>query len=157
MKKKDTGPLSIFGIRIKTLFVLLIFIALLLIVINRSEMDSLLQTTGIKNNPAPVATESNNPSDRENHLVVDEEMLSKAMKEVQVKKLTELESQDSTMPTDRFFYVVELHSGGDLEGTDLTIEADHVVLVSEGGTQTRLKRTAVKDIHRFKLPPTKEK
>ena len=60
------------------------------------------------------------------------------------------------MPTDRFFYVVELISGGDLEGTELTIEPDHVILVSEGGTETTIDRTMVRKIHRFKLPPSSD-
>lgn len=158
MKKDESGPWALFGIRVKTIVIFIIFITLLLVAINRSEIKTLLQMTGIGESPTPSATiDSAIDSESENHIVVDQEMLQEAMKNVQVEKLSELESGDQTIPTDRFFYIVELQSGGDLEGIDLTIEADHVTLISDGGTETKIKRTAVKEIKRFKLPPSKEK
>ena len=156
MKKEESAPLSIFGIRIKTIILLLLFLVLLLVVVNRSEIESLVSTAGVVlQQEADVSQETDRQAE-DNHIVVDQEMLSKAMQEVQVEKLTKLESQDSSIPTDRFFYVVELVSGGDLEGVDLTIEPDHLTLVSEGGTETTIKRTMVRKIHRFKLPPSSE-
>ena len=131
--------------------------ALLLIVINRSEIDSLLQMTGINRSLSPPAgIESVDKAQSSGDIVVDRQMLEGAMQSVQLEKLAELESRDPTTPTNRFFYIVELHSGGDLEGVDLTIEPDQVTLVSAGGTETTIARTAIKDIKRFKLPPLKE-
>lgn len=154
MKKEESAPLALFGIRIKTLITLLLFIAIVLAAVNRNELASLL--TSLKNaaqQETDISLEKANKTE-ENHLIVDQEMLSKAMQEVQVQKVMEFEAGDSTIPTDRFFYVVELVSGGDLEGIELTIEPDAVILVSEGGTETTIERTMVSKIHRFKLPPS---
>ena len=157
MKGDDSGPRALFGIRIKTIIIVTACSALLLIAINRSEIDSLLQMTGLDKTLMPPA--GINPitdSEKSGDIVVDQQMLEEAMQSVQLEKLAELESRDSTIPTNRFFYIVELHSGGDLEGVDLTIEPDLVILVSEGGTETAIARTAIKDIKRFKLPPLEE-
>ena len=155
MNSEDSPPRSIFGIRIKTILVLVLFSIIVLAAVNRSELESLLKSIPIGEQQQNGADGINENADS-NHLVVDQEMLARAMQEVQVDKLTELESGDSTIPTDRFFYVVELVSGGDLEGTELTIEPDQVTLVSEGGTKTTIERTMVSKIHRFKLPPSSE-
>ena len=154
--KKESAPLGIFGIRIKTIIILILFLGLLLVAVNRSEIESLLSTSAVVLQQADNVSQETDGKADENHIVVDQEMLSKAMQEVQVETLTKLESRDSTIPTDRFFYVIELVSGGDLEGVDLTIEADHLTLVSEGGTETTIDRTMVRKIHRFKLPPSSE-
>ncbi len=157
MNRDDSRPLAVFGIRIKTIVVLAVFGALLLVAVNRSEIESLLRPSGIVQQQTDSSTEkAENRSPEQTHLIVDQEMLSKAMREVQVEKLAELESKDSSVPTDRFFYVVELTSGGDLEGVDLTIEPDQVILVSEGGTKTTIDANSVKKIHRYKLPPSKQ-
>ena len=155
MYNEDSPPRSIFGVRIKTILVLVLFSVIVLAAVNRSELESLLKSIPIGEHQQNVADGTNENADGD-HLVVDQEMLARAMQEVQVEKLTELESGDSAIPTDRFFYVVELVSGGDLEGTELTIEPDRVTLVSEGGTKTTIERTMVSKIHRFKLPPSSE-
>ena len=122
----------------------------LLAIVNVSEIASFFKDANKFGQPGfdhPVHEE-------EKEIVVNEEMLSKAIREVQRAKLEQMEDGDGSTPTDRFFYVVELASGGDLEGVDLTIEADHVILVSEGGTRTTIKRTDVTDIQRYKLAPS---
>ena len=156
MKNEHSPPRSIFGIRIKTIVVLTLFSSVVLVAVNRSEIESLLKRLPIGEQQRSEVADGMDESTNSNHLVVDQEMLARAMQEVQVEKLTELESGDSTIPTDRFFYVVELVSGGDLEGVELTIEPDYVTLVSEGGTKTTIERTMVSKIHRFKLPPSSE-
>lgn len=157
MKEDDSGPRVLFGIRIRTLFIFIVCAALVLIVINRSEIDSLMEKTGLDKSLAPApGIESGTGTNNSGDIVVDQRMLEEAMLNVQVERLAELESRDATIPTNRFFYIVELHSGGDLEGTELTIEPDQVTLVSEGGTETTIERTAIKDIKRFTLPPLEE-
>jgi hypothetical protein len=156
MHSEDSRPRSIFGIRIKTILILVMFSTIVLAAVNRSEIESLLKSLPIDEIQKSEVTDGIKENAENNHLVVDQEMLARAMQEVQVEKLTELESGDSTIPTDRFFYVVELASGGDLEGIELTIEPDYVILVSEGGTKTTIERTMVSKIHRFKLPPSSE-
>lgn len=156
MHSEDPRPRSIFGIRIKTILILVMFSTIVLAAVNRSEIESLLKSLPIDEIQKSEVADGIKENAESNHLVVDQEMLSRAMQEVQVEKLTELESGDSTIPTDRFFYVVELASGGDLEGIELTIEPDYVILVSEGGTKTTIERTMVSKIHRFKLPPSSE-
>lgn len=151
MPTKRTGPAAIFGIRIKSILVFAVFLATLLAVINREEILSLI-------NPDNSTEQTNSDQAKqvgeEQDFVIDQEMLSNAMKEVKADKLAELESDDGAIPTDRFFYIVELVSGGDLEGIDLTIEPDHVILISQGGTSTTIKRTEITNIQRHKLPPS---
>jgi len=147
MARKDPGPAAIFGIRIKTLVIVLVFLAALLLAMNRSEIVSLFNADTFIRQQEPT------PGSAPREIVVDEKMLSAAMQEVQAQKLAEMEAGDGSIPTDRFFFIVELVSGGDLEGVELTIEPDHVILVSEGGTSTTIKRTDVQEIHRHKLPP----
>ena len=154
MRKKRTGPAAIFGIRIKSILVGIIFLAALLAVINREELRSLFDSDNFVETTSPEKT---GQSADQRDIVVDQQMLSDAVQQVQTEKLAELESNSSAIPTDRFFYIVELVSGGDLEGVDLTIEPDQVILISEGGTSTTINRTDVKDIQRYKLPPSPKK
>ena len=154
MYEEESPPLTIFGVRLKTILVLAVISLIVLVAVNRSEIESLLRRVPIGEQQNTELKGENDDKSDGNHLVVDQEMLARAMQEVQVKKLSELESGDSLIPTDRFFYVVELVSGGDLEGIELTIDPDYVTLVSEGGTKTTIERTMVSKIHRFKLPPS---
>lgn len=156
MKNSESPSHSIFGIRVKSIVVVLLFLTILLVVVNRSEIESLWQATSLEKVKESVPAIKNTVQPDTPHLEVDQDMLSKAMQEVQVEKLSQIESQNSSIPTDRFFYVVELVSGGDLEGIDLVIEPDQVILVSEGGTKTTLSRSAINKIHRYKLPPSQE-
>ena len=154
MHGEDSPPITIFGIKVKAILIVVVIGAIVLVAVNRSEIESLLQRlTGADRQQTEKAGGTDGET-QEHHLVVDQEMLTRAMQEVQVENLKEIESGDSSIPTDRFFFVVELVSGGDLEGIDLTIEPDSVTLVSEGGTETTIPRTSVRKIHRFKLPPS---
>jgi hypothetical protein len=144
-----------FGVRIKTIVILLIFSALLLVAVNRSEIESLLQMTGIdKSIHSPSSPASTDQQSRKNDIVVDQKMLEEAIQEVQLEQLNRIESEEAATPTDRFFYIVELHGGSDLEGVELIVEPDYVTIVSNGGTQTTIEREMVREIKRFKLPPS---
>ncbi len=156
MHGEDSPPITIFGIKIKAILMVLLIGAIVLVAVNRSEIESLLQRRPSAERAQTDQAGGTDGEAEERHLVVDQEMLTRAMQEVQVEKLNEIESGDSSVPTDRFFFVVELVSGGDLEGIDLTIEPDSVTLVSEGGTETTIPRTSVRKINRFKLPPALE-
>lgn len=157
MKKDESGPRSVFGIRVKTVAIFLIFSAVLLVAINHSEIESLLDKSGIdKSLSLPGRTDSIDQQKQENHIVVDQKMLDEAIKEVQLEQLSKIESGDGATPTDRFFYIIELHGGSDLEGVDLVIDPDYVSIVSEGGTKTTIARTTVKEIKRFRLPPSQD-
>jgi len=157
MKQDETGPRTIFGVRIKTIVILLVFSGLLLIAVNRTEIESLLQKTGIdKSLELSSTADSTAPQSQGNDIVVDQKMLEEAMREVQVERLSRIESGSTATVTDRFFYIVELHGGSDLEGIDLVIEPDYVTIVSKGGTETTIERTMVKEIKRFKLPPSQD-
>ena len=154
MHGEDSPPITIFGIRLKAILVAVLIGTIVLVAVNRSEIESLLQRLPGAEWVQIDQAGGTNGNAEERHLVVDQEMLARAMQEAQVEKLNEIESGDSSIPTDKFFFVVELVSGGDLEGTDLTIEPDSVTLVSGGGTETTIPRTWVRKIHRFKLPPS---
>lgn len=150
MPRDSSGPAAVFGIRIKSIIIVIVFSAVLLVAVNWSEITSHFND----DNVIRQAMEQAEQNTEKQHIIVDEEMLSNAIREVQNEKLAELETSNGSIPTDRFFYVVELISGGDLDGVDLTIEPDQVVLLSEGGTRTTIKRTDVQKVHRYKLPPT---
>jgi hypothetical protein len=152
MDEQYSAPLSIFGIKLKAIIIFLLFLILLFFAVDRSDIENLLQTTGIKESePAPASA-----PEHTNDVVVDQEMLAKAMQDVQIEKLAQLENGESSVPTDRFFYIIELDSGSSLEAVDITVEPDYVIMLSQGGTQTTIKRTSVTKIHRIKLPPSKK-
>ena len=155
MHGDDPRPYSIFGIRIKAIVIVALIGTIVLAAVNRSEIEALLQSLSIVDRQKADRKEATDAETEENHLIVDQEMLTRAMQEVQVEKLGQIESGDPSIPTDRFFYVIELVSGGDLEGIDLTIDSESITLVSEGGTETTLPHTSVSKIHRFKLPPSR--
>lgn len=157
MQQDESGPRTILGIRIKAIVVLLVFLTVLMVVLNRSEIESLLLKTGIDKSLQFSRTVDQDASQSgENHIVVDQKMLEEAIREVQMEQLGRIESGDAATPTDRFFYIIELHGGSDLEGVDLVIDPDYVTIVSEGGTETTVERAMVREIKRFKLPPSQE-
>lgn len=143
-------PLTIFGIPLKPL---VFFGTVLLVVL--ADFDERIGE--IRDRPTPIAEDRRKPSPPADlspkDIVATPEMIARAQRQIDAARLAELETSATATPADRFFYIVELHSGGDLESFDLTIRPDEFILHSATGVRTAIPREAVKRIHRIKLPP----
>ena len=143
-------PLSLFGVSLKKLLAAFVFLSILVVAINPYDITSFfsraLTTVGQKK------TGQNHDNQRDTHITATPEMISAAMKELRTDRRREYETGEGSSPTDRFFYVIELHDGGDLEAAAITIEPDLVTIMSQSGIKTVLPRTAIKKVNRYKLP-----
>lgn len=153
--ENHSPPLSIFGVPIKPLIITIIFLISLLIVFDRFDINLFLSKTISK------ITSENTPSQSEtgsadSEIVATPEMIAKATKEVTAKKLEQIETSKSPMAEDRFYYIIDLKSGGDLEAMDVIIKPDSVIISSSNGISTTIPHDSIKDIRRFKLPPVQQ-
>ena len=143
-------PLSLFGVSLKKLLAAFAFLSILVVAVKpidiRSFFSQALTTVGQKK------TGQKHYYPEDTHITATPEMISAAMTELRADRMREYETAESSSPTDRFFYVIELHDGGDLEATAITIEPDLVTIMSQGGIKTVLPRTAIKKVNRYKLP-----
>lgn len=155
IEENHTSPRSIFGVPVKPLIIILIFLISLLIVFDRFDVNLFLSKTISKKTSEETPSQSETGSaDRE--ILATPEMIAKATKEVTAKKLEQIESSQSSMAEGRFFYIIDLKSGGDLEAMDVIIKPDRVTISSSNGISTTIPRDSIKDIRRFKLPPIEE-
>jgi hypothetical protein len=152
MDESGNRPLTIFGISLKAIVFVVIFLLSLLLVIDRVDIADLLDSRRPPQKSVDYA-ESESPENNSRDIVATPEMITEAMRQVEIDRLNQLESSEHFEPTDRFFYIIELTNGSDLEATELTIEPDRVVLSSETGITTVIDRSSIKRIDRIKLPP----
>jgi len=155
IEENHSPPRSIFGIRVKPLIIVITFLISLLVVFDRFDVVNYF------NNTLSITTSENPPSQSETgyagrEIVATPEMVAKAMEELRVKKLAQIESSQSPISGDIFYYIIDLKSGGDLEAMDVIIEPDTVTLSSSNGISTTIPRESIKDIRRFKLPSIEE-
>ena len=143
-------PLSLFGVSLKKLLAALVFLSILAVAIRPTDITSffskLLTPGGQKN------TGQNQYHQQDTHITATPEMISAAQKELHAERMREYETAENSSPTDRFFYVIELHDGGDLEAAAITIEPDLVTIMSQSGIKTVIPRASVKKVNRYKLP-----
>jgi hypothetical protein len=154
MNNEHKQPRAVFGVRIKTIVTLALFGCLLFLVIDVSDISRYAER--FYGDYQASDQSSNLPLPSED-IIVDQEELSEAMQQVYLQKLAEIEQAKGSEPTDRFFYIIEIIGGSDLEAVDITIEPDQVIMLSAGGTETTVNRSLVKKIHRIKLPPSTDK
>lgn len=155
MIEEHRPPISIFGIRLKPLIVFIIFLFSLLIVFDSLDFKRFVSDYR-PFPPSEKATEKITPDQNINDIVATPEMISKAMKEIQLEKVQQIETKENVLPEDRFFYIVELTTGGNLEAMDVVMEPDEVIILSSSGIRTVIPRNSVKKISRFKLPPLQQ-
>ncbi|MBE0584081.1 MAG: hypothetical protein IH612_10030 [Desulfofustis sp.] len=144
-------PVTVFGIPAKPL---VFFATIAIIVLTDVDYHRITETyeqlSTNRNTPAmPDQSTADTPRD----IVVTPEMVDRARREIETTRQAERERGDSPTPADRFYYIIELHSGGDLESVEMTIHPDQVILVSASGVKTVIPRQAIKRINRIKLPP----
>ncbi len=143
-------PLSLLGVSLKKLLAAFVFLSILVVAINPYDITSFfsraLTTVGQKK------TGQNHDYLGDTHITATPEMISAAMKELRADRVREYETGEGSSPPARFFYVIELHDGGDLEATAITIEPDLVTIMSQSGIKTVLPRTAIKKVNRYRLP-----
>jgi hypothetical protein len=149
MNDTHKPPRTILGIPLKALLVVIILLLGLFAVFDRLDVNDIVAPF----RPA-VDTADENQRGASKNIVATPEMIKQATRELQGEKLKNLESTENSLPTDRFFYVVELLNGKDLEAVELTIKPDSVTIISAGGIKTTIARAAVKEIKRFKLETT---
>lgn len=155
MIEEHRPPISIFGIRLKPLIIVIIFLFSLLIVFD--PLDFKRFVSDYRPFPPPEkATEKITPDQNINDIVATPEMISKAMKEIQLEKVQQIETKENVLPEDRFFYIIELTTGGTLKAMDVVMEPDEVIILSSSGIRTVIPRNSVKKISRFKLPPLQQ-
>lgn len=148
-------PLSIFGVPVKPLVIIIIFLVSLLVVFDRFDVD-LFENTLISTEQAEDTSNAPVTGSDSREIVATPEMIAKATKELTAKKLEQIESSTSPMPEDRFYYIIDLKSGGDLEALDVIIKPDSVTISSSNGISTTIPRDSIQEIRRFKLPPVQQ-
>ena len=148
--KTQNQPITIFGVSLKGIIVTIFFLMVIFVVIDPLEMRSDISNKlpGLTNYLEP----DNHDSKQDSHIDATPEMVSEAMRELRNAKALEHESTTNDQPTDRFFYIVELHNGGDIEASEAKIESESVTIISTSGIETVLPRSSVKDVRRYKLP-----
>lgn len=148
--KTQNQHITIFGVSLRGIIVTIIFLMVIFVVIDPLEMRSDIS------NKLPGLTNYLEPDDhdsrKDSHIDATPEMVSEAMRELRNAKALEHESTTNDLPTDRFFYIVELHNGGDIEASEAKIESESVTIISTSGIETVLPRSSVKDVRRYKLP-----
>jgi hypothetical protein len=147
---KSTPPLSVAGIPLKPL----VFIGIVLLIVLADIRCARIGDIGTRlifdsiDRRTPSTPADLTPND----IVATPEMITRAQLGIIAARIAEQENSATADPDDRFFYIVELHSGGDLESFDLTIRPDEIILHSAAGIRTVIPRESVKQIHRIKLP-----
>jgi len=147
--ERQNAPITLFGISLKGMITTLFFLVTLFVVFDPFEFKTMLSE---KISLVQKEQRGGNQSEMDNTIVATPEMISKAMNEIRTNKIPDYEQTDNVSPTDQFFYIVELHNGGDIEASDVTIEPDLVTIVSRSGIQTVIARSTIKKIRRYKLP-----
>ena len=148
--KHQNQPITILGVSLKAIVVISVFIALLTIVFSPVDFRS-LSDHYLKLNQV---TGSNEKEDlpRNTHIEATPNMIADAIKEIQYEKKQEIEQTSNITKTARYYYVVELQSGGDLEASNVQISPESVTIISQQGITTVLPRSSVTDVRRYRLP-----
>jgi len=147
--ERQNPPITLFGIPLKGMITTLFFLVTLFVVVDPLDFKTMFSD---KISLVQKEQHGEYQSEKDNTIVATPEMISKAMNEIRTNKILDYEQTDNVSPTDRFFYIVELHNGGDIEASDVTIEPDLVTIVSRSGIQTVIARSTIKKIRRYKLP-----
>ena len=147
--QRHNQPFTLFGISLKGIITTLVFLVTLFVVFDQLDMKSMFSET-----ISTIQKKQNDETQpgQEDTLVATPEMVSKAISEIRASKKRDHEQTDTVSPTDRFFYIVELYNGGDIEASDVTIEPELVTIISKSGIETVIPRTTIKKIRRYKLP-----
>jgi len=149
--KKRNPPITIFGVSLRGMIATIIFLLVIFVVIDPFEMRSDIseKLSALTN----YLQHDDQGSNQDSHIDATPGMVSEAMREIITTKALEHESTTNDLPTDRFFYIVELYNGGDIEASEARIESESVTIISTSGIETVLPRSSVKEVRRYKLPP----
>jgi len=147
--EQHNQPITLFGVSLKGIITALVFLTILFAALDPLDLKTVI-TEMVSSNRDQGQDAS--PPRQQGTIVATPEMISKAADEITAKRISDYEKTDSASPKDRFFYIVELVNGGDIDATDVTIEPEIVTIVSRSGIQTVVSRTAIKNIRRYKLP-----
>ena len=151
MNQRKKPPLAIFGLPLKAILVVLVFLVVLLSLFNPLEFEQSLQDVVKKagqqsGNTFPPAEEP------DNEIKATPEMISKAAREVQEKRVKEFESEQQT-PAKVNYYLINLADGGSIEAESVSIKPDLVSVITAQGIETVIPRKDIRNIIRLKLDP----
>lgn len=143
-------PVTVFGIPVKPLLFLAVIAG---IVLTDFDYHRIIESSGKLPFTGPQGTDSERSSTVvPRDIVATPEMIARARQKIEAARREEREN--TLRPAaNRFYYIVELYSGGDLESAELAIHPDRIILTSASGIKTVIDRRSVKNIHRIKLPP----
>lgn len=153
MDEEQRPPRTILKIPLRPLVIIIVVLAGLFIVAGPLDLEDFRDSL-ISPKPDDKSASKDTSSGEQKEIVATQEMIKKAAEEVQAEKFKALESTETIRPTDRFFYIIELVNGDDLESTNITIKPETVIITSAGGTVTTIPRSSVKNISRFRLKET---
>ncbi len=144
-------PITVFSIPVKPVLFLAVIATIVLTDIDYRRITESYEMLPFTRQHGP---ESEQPSTAVPvDIVATPEMIARARQKIESARHDERENAPHPAATDRFYYIVELFSGGDLESVELTIRPDRVILTSASGIKTVIDRRSVKNIQRIKLPP----
>jgi hypothetical protein len=151
LMREPAQPVTVFGIPVKPVLFLAVIAGIVLIDIDYHriiESSEKLPFTGQR-----VAETERSSKTMPRDIIATPEMITRARQKIEAARREEMENAPRPNAIDRFYYIVELYSGGDIESAELTIHPDRIVLTSASGIKTIIDRRSVRNIHRIKLPP----
>ncbi len=139
-----------FGIPIKPVLFFAVLAGIVLTDIDYHRIIESYETLPFTGQPGTSSGQSSTTMPQD--IVATPEMIARARQKIEAARRGERENAPHPAPSDRFYYIIELFSGGNLEAAELTIRPDRLILTSASGIKTVIDRRSVKKIHRFKLP-----
>lgn len=150
MKKRNHPPLAIFGIHLKSLLTVLVFLVVLLSLFNPLEVKQSIKGVFETTERQSVVT---SPAETpENEINATPEMISKAARELRERRISTYESGQETSGKINY-YLVNLVDGGSIEAESISIKPDQVTVITAQGIETVIPRTNIRNIIRLKLDP----
>lgn len=146
MDNDSLPPITIFGVPLKWLLLLFIFIAVLLVSFDFQSSRSTIKGLISKMTSAV----SNQDEEPKQDIVATPDMVENAIKEVIKAEADKIESKIVEDPNADYTYILELRNGNSLRAQDVTITPESVTFVSLGGLKTEIARQEVTQIRRIK-------
>ncbi len=146
MDNDSLPPITIFGVPLKWLLLLFIFIAVLLVSFDFQSSRSTIKGLISKMTSAV----SNQDEEPKQDIVATPDMVENAIKEVIKAEADKIESKIVEDPNADYTYILELRNGNSLRAQEVTITPESVTFVSLGGLKTEIARQEVTQIRRIK-------
>ena len=151
MNQNNRPPLSIFGIRLRAILFVLVFLVVLLSLYNPHRLQQSFQGF-LKNNEHQHDSTSPPAAVPDGEIVATPEMISKAVRQVHEEQARKYQSgQEAVVKVN--YYLVNLADGGSIEAESISIKPDQVTVVTAQGVKTVIPRENITKIIQLKLDP----